>query len=287
MIGSHARLTSGDISSCSASRAESLVCRGPPLRPSVALTFVKPTPGSGVLVASASYLSPTTTLNRPSFSLPPAFPPSSSFHPLCRHSPSISIGFTISPSLPSLLLSCCHLRHLCSPSLSLPPPAQRVLHPLCLASLFLFRPFVRELTSGGSIFSTCRCLSVRATARISRRTFTIALKPLRILSLSTHACSPPSPVSLYLASASSLEHPSPPLWDPCVSPSSVRRFSPLPLLTIAHFSSPPLPPRRGNGQSCSSDSGLRLLFDPPPLAYLHHRANSHLLYLSGVKNTAR
>lgn len=81
-----------------------------------------------------------------------------------------------------------------------------------------------------------------STARISRRTFTIALKPLRILSLSTHACSPHVFLSVSLSC----------LLFPillCRPPGTTRAFRlrpwvfSLPPLTTAHFSSSP-PPRR-------------------------------------------
>lgn len=231
LIGSHARPISGDISSCSASRARSLACRRPsplpPLRPAgVALTFVKPTPRPGVLVASASYLSPTTTLNRPSSSSL-SFLPSSSFHPLSGHSypPSLRNHHLLGASFSSSFVFTISATRMFSFFLLL--LHQRVLQTPCHVPLSLsIRPFVRAYLRG-SIVSTCRCLSVRATARISRRTFTIALKPLRILSLSTHACFPPFPrfsLSCLLLPFNILRHPAGaiPTRDPRVPPPFVR-----------------------------------------------------------------
>lgn len=79
-----------------------------------------------------------------------------------------------------------------------------------------------------------------STARISHRTFTIALKPLRILSLSTHACSPTFfSLSLYLV----FFFPIPLCHPPGALPTRAFRLRPkvfsLPPLTTAHFSSSP------------------------------------------------
>lgn len=78
-----------------------------------------------------------------------------------------------------------------------------------------------------------------STARISHRTFTIALKPLRILSLSTHACSPT------FFSLSCLLFPILLCYPPGAISTRAFRLRPkvfsLPPLTTAHFSSSPPP----------------------------------------------
>lgn len=234
MIGSHARLTSRDISSCSAS------CAAPPPSPlpsAGALAFVKSTPRPGVrsfrLVSFAYNHAQSPLLVHP-FLLPSL-----------RYPLSIP-GLAVSIASVSLLLPCCHLS-LCSPTLSLPS--------LRRASLSLSRSLrsLCKLTSG-SIVSTCRCLHSPPLGYLT------ALLP----SLLNHSVScpyrrmrVPPRFSLCLSILSSFSHPTlPPSWsdpDARVPPSSEGFLASAADHRAFFILATPV---ASNNQRCSSDSGF-------------------------------
>lgn len=244
MIGSHARLTSRDISSCSASCAGSPPLPLPPLPPSplppaAALAFVKSTPRPSVrsfrLVSFAYNHAQSPLLVHPFLlaSLRPLSTPSSS-----SPSPPFLSFFRVATSTPPPVFTY-SFSSTASPRLSLS---------LCLS----LRPLCK-LTSG-SIVSTCRCL------RSPPLGYLTALLP----SLLNHSVScpyrrmrTPPRFSLCLSILSSFTHPTlPPAWsdpDARVPPSSEGFLASAADHRAFFILATPV---ASNNQHCSSDSGF-------------------------------